>query len=296
MLGILLFTAVVRVPFATISLSPSRATQGSVVRVTVTSPGPLVAPVLLDGARKIPLEPAGEDRWEAFLGVDFEAAPGARKIVLESESEGGPTAAASAELRVVARKFAVQRLTVDPRFLQPPAEELPRIEREREAFVRAFGSSRPGRLWAAPFRKPVAGEFRENFGARRVFNGKTRSRHGGRDVAAPEGAPVTASAAGRVVLTGDFYFSGGSVVLDHGDGLFTMYFHLSRLDVKEGDAVASGQRIGAVGATGRATGPHLHWAARLSGARVDPAGLLSLVPFADRRVGTAAPPRTPPSP
>jgi murein DD-endopeptidase MepM/ murein hydrolase activator NlpD len=224
------------------------------------------------------LEPAGQNRWEALLGVDFEAEPGARRILVESESAGGRTAAASVELQVVTRKFALQRLTVDPRFLEPPPGELPRIEREREAFVRTFASSRPGRLWAAPFRRPVAGTLRQNFGARRVYNGKTRSRHAGRDVAAPQGAPVTASAAGCVVLTGDFYFSGGSVVLDHGDGLFTMYFHLSRLDVREGDAVESGQRIGAVGATGRATGPHLHWAARLSGARIDPAALLKLLP------------------
>lgn len=278
MLGILLFSAAVRAPSATISLAPARAPQGSVVRVTVTSPVPLVAPVLADGDRKIPLEPAGQDRWDALLGVDFEAAPGARRILIESESAGGRTAAASVELQVVTRKFALQRLRVDPRFLEPPPGELPRIEREREAFVRAFASSRPGRLWAAPFRRPVAGKLRENFGARRVYNGKTHSRHAGRDVAAPQGAPVTASAAGCVVLAGDFYFSGGSVVLNHGDGLFTMYFHLSRLDVKEGDAVETGQRIGAVGATGRATGPHLHWAARLSGARIDPAALLKLLP------------------
>ena len=115
-----------------------------------------------------------------------------------------------------------------------------------------------------------------NFGARRVFNGKTRSRHAGLDVAAPAGAPVVAAAGGRVALAGNFYFSGGSVVLDHGEGLFTMYFHLSRLDVKEGETVAAGQLLGAVGATGRATGPHLHWAARLGSARIDPAALLAL--------------------
>jgi murein DD-endopeptidase MepM/ murein hydrolase activator NlpD len=292
---VLAVAAAAAVPAPRLSLTPRRAPQGSIVSVTVTGPVALAAPVLVDGDRRIPLEPAGPGRLEALLGIDFEAAPGPRHLVVESEGADGPRVVASADLRVVKRTFAVQRLSVDPRFLSPPPEELPRIEREREAFVQAFASSRPGRLWSAPFEKPVAGEFRNNFGARRVFNGKTRSRHGGRDVAAPEGAPVTASAAGRVVLTGDFYFSGGSVVLDHGDGLFTMYFHLSRLDVKEGDAVASGQRIGAVGATGRATGPHLHWAARLSGARIDPAALLSLAPLAGQWAVTAAPPRTPPS-
>lgn len=276
MIPAILLAAAASVPATKITLTPPRAPQGSVVSVTVTSRMPLEAPVLRDRDRRIPLEQAGENRWEALLGIDFEAAPGPRRVVVESRRGDAPVVAALADLRVTARKFPVQRLTIDPRFLEPPPEELPRIEREREAFRQTFASPRPGRLWSMPFLQPVAGEFRENFGARRVYNGKTRSRHGGRDVAAAEGTPVAASAAGRVALTGDFYFSGGSVVLDHGDGLFTMYFHLSRLDVKEGDAVASAQRIGAVGATGRATGPHLHWAARLSGARVDPAALLTL--------------------
>ena len=125
------------------------------------------------------------------------------------------------------------------------------------------------------FARPVAFEG-SNFGSRRVYNGKTQSFHAGLDMPAPKGTPVAATADGRVALAGDPYFSGGTVLLDHGGGLFTMAMHLSRVDVKEGGVVAKGTIVGLVGATGRVTGPHLHWAARLNGARVNPEFLLRL--------------------
>jgi murein DD-endopeptidase MepM/ murein hydrolase activator NlpD len=260
-----------------VTLTPSRAPQGSVVRVVATSDAPLSALVLKDGDRSIPLSAdAAGRRFTGLFGVDFEALPGKRSLLFEGRDSGGRETKAPVTLTIASRKFADQKLSVDPKYVEPPPEEKERIERDREAFARAFASSRPGPLWLGGFRRPAEGELRGNFGARRVYNGRTRSRHAGLDVAAPSGAPVVAAAGGRVVLVGEFYFSGGSVVLDHGDGLFTMYFHLSRLDVKEGDAVTGGQLLGAVGATGRATGPHLHWAARVGSARVDPAALLAL--------------------
>ena len=195
---------------------------------------------------------------------------------------------ATATLRVVPRSFAVSRLSVDPKFVEPPPEEKERIERDREAFRKAFSTPLPAPLWEGRFTLPAEALSQKNFGARRVYNGQTRSRHAGLDLSAPTGTPVAAPASGVVVLAGEFYFSGGSVVLDHGGGLMTMYFHLSRIDVKEGDRIAPGQRIGAVGATGRVTGPHLHWAARLGAARVDPAALLALP--ARRAAAPAGPP------
>jgi len=264
-------------PELKVTLSPARAAQGGVVEVVATSPWPLASLVLVDGERRVPLAPdAGGSRFVGLYGVDFEAVPGERKLLLEGRDAAGVEVTGPALLRVVARRFVVQRLTVDPRFLEPPPEEKERIERDRQEFARAFASSGPDRLWSGRFAKPTEGTPGRNFGARRVYNGRTRSRHAGRDIASPSGTPVAAPSSGRVALAGDFYFSGGSVVLDHGQGLFTMYFHLLCLDVKEGDLVVAGQRIGAVGATGRATGPHLHWAARVLGARVDPAALLSL--------------------
>jgi murein DD-endopeptidase MepM/ murein hydrolase activator NlpD len=142
-----------------------------------------------------------------------------------------------------------------------------------------WDSGDAGRRWDLPFHLPVAALARDNFGSRRVFNGKPRSSHEGMDLAAPAGAPVAAPGPGRVALAEELYFSGGTVILDHGAGLFTLYFHLTRLDVKTGQTVGEGQTIGAVGATGRATGPHLHWGARVNRARVNPLGLLKLPPW-----------------
>ncbi len=259
-----------------VTLTPRTAPQGAIVRVEAAGDAPLSGVVLVDGERRLALvADASGLRFSGLFGVDFEATPGKRSIRFEGRDASGAETTASATLTVAARKFAVQKLRIDPKYVEPPLEEMERIGREREAFARAFASSPPGPLWTGGFRRPAVGEMR-NFGARRVFNGRTRSRHAGLDVAAPAGAPVVAAAGGRVALAGNFYFSGGSVVLDHGEGLFTMYFHLSRLDVKEGETVAAGQLLGAVGATGRATGPHLHWAARLGSARIDPAALLAL--------------------
>jgi murein DD-endopeptidase MepM/ murein hydrolase activator NlpD len=278
-------------PELRVTLAPSRAPQGSVVEVAAASPGsPLASAVLVDGETRIALERLdGGRRFAGLLGVDFEAPPGDRSLVLEGVDASGAAITATATLRVVSRAFAVSKLSVDPKFVEPPPEEKERIERDREAFRRAFASPLPSRLWEGRFTFPAEALSQKNFGAKRVYNGQTRSRHAGLDLSAPAGAPVAAPGAGVVVLTGDFYFAGGGVVLDHGGGLMTMYFHLSRIDVKEGDRVLPGQRIGAVGATGRVTGPHLHWAARLGGARVDPAALLRL------RARPASPPAGVPS-
>lgn len=145
--------------------------------------------------------------------------------------------------------------------------------------------ARVGALWRVPagparFGLPLAPPLASlpaggRFGSRRIFNGQPRSPHTGADYAAAEGTPVLAAAAGKVVLAADLFFSGGSVFIDHGGGLVTMYFHLSAIEVREGEEVAQGQPVGRVGATGRATGPHLHFGLRWHGARVDPAGLLA---------------------
>lgn len=270
--------AVSGAPTLRVTLSPARASQGGVVQVAVASPGsPLASAVLVDGEMRIALERLdGGKRFVGLLGIDFETPPGDRPLVVDGVDASGSALTATATLRVVPRAFAVSKLSVDPKFVEPPPEEKERIERDREAFRRAFASPLPSRLWEGRFTLPADAPSQKNFGAKRVYNGRTRSRHAGLDLSAASGTPVSAPAAGVVVLAGDFYFSGGSVVLDHGGGLMTTYIHLSRIDVKEGDRVAPGERIGAVGATGRVTGPHLHWAARLGGARVDPAALLEL--------------------
>ncbi len=222
-------------------------------------------------------DPSANGRlFRALWGFDFESAVGPRRVRVETAGLCGDEHQARWDPRVRSGRFPEQRLTVDPAYVEPPPSELERIQEDKEKVARVWAASGASRLWDGPFRLPVAAPLRENFGARRLFNGKPRSRHGGVDLAAVSGAPVTAPAEAVVALADELYFSGGTVILDHGGGLFTTYFHLSRIDVKAGDRVGAGDRLGAVGATGRATGPHLHWGARLNRARVNPLDLLKL--------------------
>jgi murein DD-endopeptidase MepM/ murein hydrolase activator NlpD len=167
-------------------------------------------------------------------------------------------------------------LTVDDAFVNPPASVQARIAEEAARLAKIWKESSPDRLWTEPFSPPVSESPNSAFGSRSVFNGEARSPHSGADFPSLAGAPVRSPNAGRVVLAGDLYFSGNTVILDHGLGLYSLFAHFSAIDVKEGDTVALGQTIGKVGATGRVTGPHLHWAIRLGGARVDPMSLLSV--------------------
>ena len=172
---------------------------------------------------------------------------------------------------IAPKRYAEQRLRVAPRHVDLSPEDLARHERERAHLAGVMA------IWSEPppptlqMRVPVPGRRSSSFGLRRVFNGHARNPHSGMDIAAPIGMPVRAPLAGRVIDTGDYLFNGGTVWLDHGAGLLTMVCHLSRSDVQVGDRVAAGQPYAAVGATGRATGPHLHWSVMLNRAMVDPA-------------------------
>ncbi len=261
----------------TIEAAPARPKQGDIVFVSVRSNEPLSAATLSDGKREIPLEPsAGGRTFRGLVGIDFESPVGPRTLEVEGRGQDGRPARASRALKVVSGKFPTQKLKVAPAYVEPPEEELARIAEDREQVARVWAAADTGRLFDGPFRRPVDSEGTGSFGVRRVFNGKPRSSHDGVDLAAPQGAPVVAPAPATVALADELYFSGGTVILDHGSGLFTTYFHLSAIDVKAGDILAAGQRVGAVGATGRATGPHLHWGAKLHRARVNPLDLLEL--------------------
>ena len=152
-----------------------------------------------------------------------------------------------------------------------------RIEREFLQQTAIFATDTPERLWRGPWIRPVPGRANSRFGSRSVFNGQPRSPHSGADFLAGVGTPVAAPARGRVVLAGDTYFSGGSVILDHGWGLYSYLAHLSRILVEEGDLVEQGDVVARSGATGRVTGPHLHWTVRMSGARVDPLSVIEIL-------------------
>jgi len=175
------------------------------------------------------------------------------------------------------RAFPTRRLTVNPDLVNPPPEAQARIAEEARHLHELWAATAPQRLWTRPFVRPVPDQANSAFGTRSVYNGEARSPHTGADFLSPAGTPILAPNAGRIVVARPLYFSGNTVVIDHGLGLFSMLAHLSAFEVHEGDRVAAGQRLGLVGATGRVTGPHLHWAVRASGARVDPLSVLSLL-------------------
>jgi murein DD-endopeptidase MepM/ murein hydrolase activator NlpD len=165
---------------------------------------------------------------------------------------------------------------VAPQFVAPGPEELQRIKAESELKAKVFAASAPEPLWSGDFRAPVTAPPTDSFGTRRVFNGTLASVHKGMDFRSAVGTPVRAGNSGLVVLAAPLYYEGNCVVIDHGLGLFTISMHLSRIDVHEGQRVATGERIGLSGATGRVTGPHLHWAVRWQDAYLDPAKVLRL--------------------
>jgi len=184
---------------------------------------------------------------------------------------------ASYDLRIASRTFRTRRLTVNEAFVTPPPSEQARIEREAALLAGVWNAPAAQRLWTGPFVRPVPQEANSAFGTRSIFNGKPRNAHGGADFLSPAGTPIQAPNAGRVAVARNLYYSGNTVIIDHGLGLFSMLAHLSAIDVHEGDRVAAGELLGRVGATGRVTGPHLHWAVRAGSARIDPLSLLALL-------------------
>src|SRR5882724_360343 len=212
------------------------------------------------------------DAWQAVVGLPLALKPGAHQLTVVQ----GEKADRTIPFRVGKREYDKQYVTLaNRRQVDPEPEDLRRIAREQELLVRAFTTFSDFQADGLAFDLPSAGRVSGGFGARRFFNNEPRLPHSGLDIAAPEGTPIVAPAAGLVVETGDFFFNGLSVVLDHGQGVITMYNHLSKIDVVKGIRVARGEKIGAIGQTGRVTGPHLHWSVSLNNARVDPALFLS---------------------
>ena len=218
----------------------------------------------------------GEREWRALVGVDLDVKPGTHRVTVDAGTAGAH-AHATYDLVIVPRVFRTRRLTVNEAFVTPPPSEQARIDREAALLAGVWQSPAPERLWTGPFVRPVPQEANSAFGTRSIFNGKPRNAHGGADFLSPAGTPIHSPNAGRIVVARNLYFSGNTVIVDHGLGLFSMMAHLSAIDVHEGDLVTAGEVLGRVGATGRVTGPHLHWAVRASGARVDPLSLLALL-------------------
>lgn len=258
-------------------IAHARARQpGELVVLTLTVPAAAGTPRVQAFDR--PLSPARIDptTWEVLVGIDLEAKPGTYAVAIEAGS-GASVARTTYSLVVAPKTFPTRKLTVDENFVNPPASAQERIARDSARLSDVWQHPSPSQLWSGAFVRPVPNEANSAFGTRSVYNGQPRSPHSGADFLSPAGTPVKAPNSGEVVLADDLYFTGGTIVIDHGLGLFSLFAHLSEMEVHQGDHVKTADIIGRVGATGRVTGPHLHWMVRVGGARVDPLSLLAVL-------------------
>ncbi|HEU4935488.1 MAG TPA: M23 family metallopeptidase [Vicinamibacterales bacterium] len=226
--------------------------------------------------RDLPAFAVDARRWRVLVGIDLDVAPRTYVVEIVGIADGSELRATH-RLIVTARQFRTRKLTVDPAFVNPPPDAVERINREAAELNELWSHSEATRLWNGTFVRPVPDEANSAFGTRSILNGEPRSPHSGADFNSVTGTPIKAPNGGRVVLASDRYFTGNTVMIDHGLTLFSLFAHLSEIDVKVGEIVAAGDVVGKVGATGRVTGPHLHWSVRINSARIDPLSLLSVM-------------------
>lgn len=264
----------------TLRLSAPEASQGSLLLIELRSTKPLAEVQGEWGGRSVPFwrEAAAEEQRRGLLGIDLEKAPGEYELKVTGETAAGEKINCSVMVEVRKGQFATEKLQVGKQFVEPSPEQIKRADEERQKLRDIFDRVTPERLWDGPFRIPLDGVTTgSNFGRRRILNGNPGSPHGGADLRGTTGTPVHAAQRGRVVLAEELFFSGNTVVLDHGLGIYTFYGHFSEIGVKVGDTVETGAVLGKVGATGRVTGPHLHWGLTVERARVNPMLLVKLL-------------------
>lgn len=285
-----LFVLPLLLPVAALAELPqAEPVPGGIAIVTVAS-GSAAPPQVRFGGERI-MVVRQNNTWKAVVGLALSLTPGEQKLDVTDLADGTHR---TVSFQLLPKRYPAQHITLtDKRMVEPTAEDMKRIVRDQEAINRAFGTWTDDLVDDLRFSLPTHGRFSSGFGLRRFFNNEPRQPHAGLDIAAPAGTPITAPAAGTVIETGDYFFNGKTVFIDHGQGLISMYNHLSRIDVTAGMHVQRGQRIGLVGKTGRVTGPHLHWTLSLNNARVDP--LLFLPPEVriearERRPTSPAPP------
>jgi murein DD-endopeptidase MepM/ murein hydrolase activator NlpD len=260
----------------TLLLASLGALQGQALEIVLPDePGLAAAEVQWNG--RIAAFAHEGSQWRALVGIDLEATPGTHVAGIVLRFADARTETREEKIEVAAGTFPTTHLEVEPRYVDLSPEDAARAAREDQVIAAIYAATTSERLWRGPFVAPLAGvEGGRNFGHRRVFNGAPRAPHSGADLTATTGTPVRAANRGRVVLAQDLFFSGNAVFVDHGMGVYSVYLHLSEIQVKEGDVIEQGTIVGLAGATGRVTGPHLHWGVRVLGARVDPFSLLAL--------------------
>ncbi len=238
---------------------------GGILIFPIEAPAELKPTVLYEGNRAMVVRTG--DGWKAIVGIPLSATLGRNELLVQAGTAPGKRV----EFEISSKEYQTQSLTVKPGQVDLSKKDLARVESEKlrlQAATNTFSSKPPATLI---LEQPVPGPRSSSYGLRRLFNGQSRNPHSGMDIAAPTGTPIKAPADGRVVEAGNFFFNGNSIYIDHGQGLITMYCHMSAIDVKVGDEVKTGDVVGKVGSTGRATGPHLHWGVALNHTYVDPA-------------------------
>ncbi len=214
--------------------------------------------------------------WMGLAGLDLNVSPDDYTLSYQVRFADGQEIEGTYVLTVLKKEFPEERITVDDKYVHLSQKDLDRVIKEKKILRSIYGVQSPDRPWEEGFDIPVNVQKGSRFGLKRVINGEPRSPHSGADLKAGSGTPVGASNAGKVVFAGDLFFSGNTMILDHGGGLYTIYAHLKDMTAGKGAVVKKGEIIGHVGATGRVTGPHLHWGVKLNGARVDPFSLVAL--------------------
>jgi len=251
---------------------------GEVVMLTMESTRPLREVRVSAFDRSfLCFETADPLKWAGLIGIDLETKPGRYVVNVTGLDADGKAVTVEYPITVAPKTFATRTLTVDPQFVTPPREALARIQKESERVRAIFEAMSPERYWVGPFVLPVAGRSISEFGKRSLYNGQPRSPHAGTDFAGAAGTPIKAPNAGKVVLAANLFYSGNTIILDHGHGLYSYFGHMSAFSAHEGDTVATGEVVGKVGGTGLVTGPHLHWSVRLAGTRVDPLSLVDVL-------------------
>jgi len=282
----------------TVVIRPARLVNGTPVLFRVTTPKPVrtLSGTWLGHEIAFSFD-ASHKSWFALAGASLETKPGPYPIQLHGETFAGRSAGSpdgqaisfEKKIRVERQRYPRVQLKVPGRYTAPSPEDQRQIEQDKETKEDAFKTLSPGREWKGSFAPPVNAAISDVFGVQRVFNGSVQSTHQGLDFRVPTGTPVAAVNSGRIILARPLFFEGNCVVIDHGQGLLTLYLHLSKFSVKEGDDVSKGQPIGLSGGTGRATGPHLHLAVRWQGVYLNPQVLLKLnLPGGERDAKTAS--------